>query len=135
MRAFLGSCLHVLHPIDSTQSAWSHVQAKYANTNLLLPTEQLLGISGEAAEIQAPIVEQFVSAPLPRDEKLALVDDWNCLRVSLCSLACSQLHPCLGACQELLSQLEHEAEDLQLDACILKEHQCMCKAQSSMQKA
>ena len=28
-------------------------------------------------------MEQFVSAPLPRDEKLALVDDWNCLRVSL----------------------------------------------------
>ncbi|CAK0784835.1 hypothetical protein CVIRNUC_008040 [Coccomyxa viridis] len=58
----------------------AQLQAKYANTNLLLPTEQLLGNSGEAAEIQAPIVEQFVSAPLPRDEKLALVDDWNCLR-------------------------------------------------------
>lgn len=58
-------------------------QAKYANTNLLLPTEQLLGNSAEARQAQAPIVEQFVSAPLPRDENLALVDDWDCLRVSL----------------------------------------------------
>ena len=80
-------------------------------------------------------MEQFVSAPLPRDEKLALVDDWNCLRVSLCRLACSPLHPCLGALQELLSLLEHEAEVLRLDACILKDPQRMRKAQSSMQKA
>ena len=34
-------------------------------------------------------MEQFVGAPLPRDEQLALVDDWDCLRVSLCRLACS----------------------------------------------
>ena len=58
-------------------------QAKYANTNLLLPTEQLLGNSAEAGQAEASIVEQFVSAPLPRDENLALVDDWDCLRVSL----------------------------------------------------
>ncbi len=58
------------------------VQAKYANTNLLLPSEQLLGNSAEASQAQGPIVEQFVSSPLPRDENLALVDDWDCLRVS-----------------------------------------------------
>ena len=66
------------------------VQAKYANTNLLLPSEQLLGNSAEASQAQGPIVEQFVSSPLPRDENLALVDDWDCLRVSSpAHLACS----------------------------------------------
>ena len=65
------------------------MQAKYANTNLLLPSEQLLGNSAEASQAQGPMVEQFVSAPLPRDENLALVDDWDCLRVSsLVPLAC-----------------------------------------------
>ena len=58
------------------------MQAKYANTNLLLPSEQLLGNSAEASQAQGPIVEQFVNAPLPRDGNLALVDDWDCLRVS-----------------------------------------------------
>ena len=57
------------------------MQAKYANTNLLLPSEQLLGNSAEASQAQGPIVDQFVSAPLPRDQNLALVDDWDCLRV------------------------------------------------------
>lgn len=57
------------------------MQAKYANTNLLLPSKQLLGNSAEASQAQGPIVDQFVSAPLPRDQKLALVDDWDCLRV------------------------------------------------------
>ncbi|CAL5223295.1 g5786 [Coccomyxa viridis] len=77
--------------VDSTirSSVWAmlqqpavlaQLQAKYANTNLLLPSEQLLGNSAEASQAQAPIVEQFVSAPLPRDENLALVDDWDCLR-------------------------------------------------------
>jgi hypothetical protein len=28
-----------------------------------------------------PLVEQFVSAPLPRNPGSALVDDWDCLRV------------------------------------------------------
>ncbi len=60
------------------------MQAKYAGANLLLPSAALLGgapneapLAGEAA----PIVEQFVSAPLPRAPGLALVDDWGCLRV------------------------------------------------------
>ncbi len=62
-------------------------QAKYADSNLLLPSrEQLLG-SADAAlvDIPAPIVEQFVSAPLPRAPGLALVDDWDCLRVRPCN--------------------------------------------------
>ena len=53
-------------------------------------------------------MEQFVSAPLPRDDRLALVDDWNCLRVSPCRLACSPL-------------LKYEAQDLSMDACMLKD--------------
>ena len=65
------------------------MQEKYAHTNLLLPSELLLGNSAEALQAQGPIVEQFVSAPLPRDENLALVDDWDCLRVSSqCYKAC-----------------------------------------------
>lgn len=60
------------------------LQTKYAAASLLLPTEPLLGNSAEAAaQLQAPIVEQFVSAPLPRDPSLPLVDDWDCLRVRL----------------------------------------------------
>ena len=71
------------------------MQEKYANTNLLLPSELLLSNSAEASQAEGPIVEQFVSAPLPRDEKLALVDDWECLRVSSSTLSgllllCSQ---------------------------------------------
>lgn len=57
------------------------LQTKYAAANLLLPTQPLLGNSADAAELQAPIVEQFVSAPLPRAPGLPLVDDWDCLRV------------------------------------------------------
>lgn len=57
------------------------LQVKYADANLLLPTQQLLGNSAEATMMQAPIVEQFVSAPLPRSPGLPLVDDWDCLRV------------------------------------------------------
>lgn len=64
------------------------MQVKYAAANLLLPTEQLLGNSADAQSLQVPIVEQFVSAPLPRAPGLALVDDWDCLRVGICP----QLH-------------------------------------------
>ena len=65
-------------------------------------------------------MEQFVSAPLPRDEKLALVDDWDCLRVSLCSLAYSPSQACSGACQELHSLLDCRTPDLKLDFCMLQ---------------
>lgn len=71
------------------------LQVKYADANLLLPTQQLLGNSAEATTLQEPIVEQFVSAPLPRSPGLPLVDDWDCLRVCpplalpyLCMLKC-----------------------------------------------
>lgn len=38
---------------------------------------------GQNAEnIPEPLIEQFVSAPLPRASGFALVDDWDCLRVS-----------------------------------------------------
>jgi hypothetical protein len=67
------------HCDQGGMNAW--MQAKYASTNLLLPTEQLLSNSVEAQALQEPIVEQFVSAPLPRTPGLALVDDWDCLRV------------------------------------------------------
>lgn len=54
-----------------------HVQEKYAGTNLLLPN--LLGDAAEA--IAPPLIEQFVTAPLPRASGAPLVDDWDCLRV------------------------------------------------------
>ncbi|KAK9843400.1 hypothetical protein WJX81_000515 [Elliptochloris bilobata] len=55
------------------------LQAKYAYVNLLLPAAALQD-SNAAAEVAAPVVEQFVSAPLPRAAGLPLVDDWSCLR-------------------------------------------------------
>lgn len=60
------------------------VQEKYAGSNLLLPSP-----GQNAADIPKPLVEQFVSAPLPRASGLALVDDWDCLRVGfLADLYC-----------------------------------------------
>ena len=56
------------------------LQAKYAYANLLLPAVPAAG-GNAAADVAAPVVEQFVSAPLPRAAGLPLVDDWNCLRV------------------------------------------------------
>jgi len=55
-------------------------QAKYAYANLLLPAAAPAG-SNAALAAPAPVLEQFVSAPLPRAAGLPLVDDWNCLRV------------------------------------------------------
>ncbi|KAK9907315.1 hypothetical protein WJX75_001305 [Coccomyxa subellipsoidea] len=71
----------------------TQLQTKYAAANLLLPTQPLLGNSADAAELQAPIVEQFVSAPLPRAPGLPLVDDWDCLRamVGAWEAQCGQL--------------------------------------------
>ncbi|CAL8462896.1 g2430 [Coccomyxa elongata] len=71
----------------------AQLQVKYADANLLLPTQQLLGNSAEATTLQAPIVEQFVSAPLPRSPGLPLVDDWDCLRamVGAWEAQCGQL--------------------------------------------
>ena len=57
-----------------------HSQAKYVDANLLLPAIPAAG-SNDAVDVAAPVVEQFVSAPLPRPAGLPLVDDWNCLRV------------------------------------------------------
>ena len=60
-----------------------YLQAKYEDANLLLPQPELLANNpGHAAQLIPPaIIEQFVSAPLPRNQALPLVDDWNCLRV------------------------------------------------------
>jgi legumain len=54
---------------------------KYSNSNLLLPA--LASGSNGASDVAAPIVEQFVSSPLPRAAGLALVDDWDCLRAMM----------------------------------------------------
>ena len=64
-------------------TSWSCLQDKYRDSNLLLPA--LTASSNGASDVPAPIVEQFVSAPLPRAAGLALVDDWDCLRVRPCS--------------------------------------------------
>lgn len=56
------------------------MQEKYAGSNLLLPNLA----SNPAEPLSQPLIEQFVSAPLPRDYGAPLVDDWDCLRVSTC---------------------------------------------------
>eukprot|EP00884_Botryococcus_braunii_P000248 jgi/Botrbrau1/10223/Bobra.0362s0013.1 len=55
------------------------LQERFSNTNLLLPRLSAVA-NGAATQVDAPIVEQFVSAPLPRAAGLPLVDDWDCLR-------------------------------------------------------
>lgn len=52
------------------------LQERYAGSNLLLPE-----VGQNTEPLAAALVEQFVSAPLPRTPGLALVDDWDCLRV------------------------------------------------------
>lgn len=56
----------------------SVVQEKFQGSNLLLPN-----LAANPAEpLSDVLVEQFVSSPLPREYGAALVDDWDCLRVS-----------------------------------------------------
>lgn len=54
------------------------MQENYAATNLLLPNLA----SNPAEPVSQSLVEQFVSAQLPREYGAPLVDDWDCLRVS-----------------------------------------------------
>lgn len=61
----------------SDRNAIWFVQGKYAGSNLLLPSP-----GQNSLTLPAAIVEQFVTAPLPRTPGLPLVDDWDCLRVS-----------------------------------------------------
>lgn len=70
----------ICRPLHDFHGASVHLQAKYAYANLLLPALPAAG-SNAAVDVAAPVVEQFVSAPLPRAAGLPLVDDWNCLRV------------------------------------------------------
>jgi legumain len=63
----------------SQPAVLSNLKEKYAGSNLILPE---LASNGNAA-LAEPIVEQFVSAPLPRTPGLALVDDWDCLRAMM----------------------------------------------------
>lgn len=55
------------------------LQEKYGTSNMLLPNLA----SSPADTISEPLIEQFVSAPLPREYGAALVDDWDCLRAMM----------------------------------------------------
>jgi hypothetical protein len=68
------------------------VQERYANSNLLLP-RLAAGANGVDEEVDYPILEQFVAAPLPRPAGLPLVDDWECLRVMPTPLPCLSKAP------------------------------------------
>ena len=83
----------IARPVCEQQGSLLHLQAKYAYANLLLPALPAAG-GNAAVDIAAPVVEQFVSAPLPRAPGLPLVDDWNCLRVRTLEPKTQNLKPC-----------------------------------------
>lgn len=57
------------------------LQEQYKDSNLLLA-----GLSTDGT-LPSQIVEQFVTGALPRAAGSAVVDDWDCLRVSALFLA------------------------------------------------
>ena len=85
-------------------------QDKYRHTNLLLPS-----LSAEMPMLPPAIVEQFVTGELPRPTGVALVDNWDCLRVRAACLL-TQLHACtpclfMTVCAWSLSPHKHAQLD------------------------